>query len=202
MAKIALYDPTSVIVSDRVTAYLESANTQDYLANPNKLINPDTTNVDGINPKYWKVSGDILVEMTTEEKASVDLATNDVVAIEMDFQISNTNYITLFSFKKKFEIGNYVSTLSYHVCSNRNNRDSTIRLTIGGKVAEFLTYCKKGKVYVPTSITNFHNFTEEETVDITVEAKASSGTRISIHELIFENKEVNQDVSETFSLSV
>jgi hypothetical protein len=38
------------------------------------IINPDLSSVVGIAEKYWKISGDSVLEMTSEEKAIVDAA--------------------------------------------------------------------------------------------------------------------------------
>ena len=52
------------------------------------LHNPDTSAVSGVDPKYWKVVGDAVLEMTPAEKAAVDAAsqtsTDDTTMTEFD----------------------------------------------------------------------------------------------------------------------
>lgn len=56
----------------RVTyAYYPSVNTPDFPVE-HYVINPDLTGVAGVPQQYWKVVGDAVVEMTTEEKEAVD----------------------------------------------------------------------------------------------------------------------------------
>lgn len=59
-------------VLNRTTmVYLISVNTPDY--DPaDWLVNPDTTPVVGVPVYYWKLTGDVLSEMTVEEKEVVD----------------------------------------------------------------------------------------------------------------------------------
>lgn len=65
MANVVLFNPTQ---------YLKSVNTPDYENNPNAIINPDISSVQSVPLKYWKRSGNIVVEMTTLEKQAVDQA--------------------------------------------------------------------------------------------------------------------------------
>lgn len=59
-------------VLNRLTKqFLRSVNTPDY-PEADWIINPDLSRVDGIPWRYWKIVGDAVVEMTTEEKAIVD----------------------------------------------------------------------------------------------------------------------------------
>lgn len=66
----------------KVTNYIQSANMGEYVVDPNVpktqvtlkpgvLFNPSLPNVDR---KYWKVTNNVLGEMTAQEKAAVDLA--------------------------------------------------------------------------------------------------------------------------------
>jgi hypothetical protein len=51
--------------------YRRSVNTPDYHLS-DWLINPDLSRVAGVPWRYWKIVGESVVEMTTEEKAIVD----------------------------------------------------------------------------------------------------------------------------------
>lgn len=68
MANIVIFEP------NKVPELHESVNTPDFSENPNAVINPDLTSLSSVHKKYWKRSGDIVVEMTTEEKQAVDQA--------------------------------------------------------------------------------------------------------------------------------
>jgi hypothetical protein len=73
MADVVIFDPNDTVVANRVTDYLLSVNTPDYEGNPNTLINPDLSSVVGVEQNYWKVDTDAVVEMSTGEKASMDI---------------------------------------------------------------------------------------------------------------------------------
>lgn len=51
--------------------YRVSVNTPDFPIE-DWIINPDMSSVNGINPKYWAIEGDIVREMTNIEKNVVD----------------------------------------------------------------------------------------------------------------------------------
>lgn len=70
MANVAIYDPADPIVANKITTYLLSVNTPDYVATPNALINPPIP--EGVPMKYWKRSAGQVVEMTSGEKAAID----------------------------------------------------------------------------------------------------------------------------------
>lgn len=74
MADIVIYDPADPTVAGRVTAYYPSANTPDYDAETNKLVNPSLVAVSGVPQKYWKESTGSVVEMSAGEKTSYDAA--------------------------------------------------------------------------------------------------------------------------------
>lgn len=57
-----------VVFSNGVASYYPSANTPDFENNPNALINPDLSLVDGVPIQYWKRNGDLVVEMNQAEK--------------------------------------------------------------------------------------------------------------------------------------
>lgn len=72
MSNVALYDPNSTVVANRVTSYLLSVNTPDYTSNPDALINPDVSGLSGISSKYWVYDGTNIVEMGASDKTAVD----------------------------------------------------------------------------------------------------------------------------------
>lgn len=53
--------------------YLKSVNTPDYPP-AEWIINPDMSPVEGVPNRYWIITGDVVSEMSTGEKAIVDLA--------------------------------------------------------------------------------------------------------------------------------
>jgi len=62
------------IVMNRTTLQIiNSANTPDYPVE-DWIINPDLSDVSGIDEKYWKIVGDTVVEMNQSEKDVVDAA--------------------------------------------------------------------------------------------------------------------------------
>lgn len=73
MADVYFYDPNGV-VPNKVTKVLKSAHTPDYIEVPNTVINPDISGVEGVLTKYWKRASDTIVEMTKQEKVTVDNA--------------------------------------------------------------------------------------------------------------------------------
>lgn len=80
----------AIFKSGQTPQYLESVNTGEYVIDPNVpknqvipkdpdvIINPDISAVKSVNRKYWKRSGDKVVEMTIAEKVQVDLAEKQV----------------------------------------------------------------------------------------------------------------------------
>jgi hypothetical protein len=63
----------SNVLNRTTKQYLISVSTPDY-PDVDWIINPDLSSVVGIAEKYWKISGDSVLEMTSEEKAIVDAA--------------------------------------------------------------------------------------------------------------------------------
>lgn len=65
----------------------------------NWILNPDLSNVHDVPSKYWHINGDIITEMTSEQKQAVD--TEEVVQHrnEMAAVIENTN-----SFERAFAL--------------------------------------------------------------------------------------------------
>jgi hypothetical protein len=60
-----------IIFEDGVAQYLESVNTPDYEGNPNAIVEPDLSLVEGVPMKFWKQDGDEVLEMTQAEKDAV-----------------------------------------------------------------------------------------------------------------------------------
>jgi len=72
---VALCDPNSALVPDRVVRIIKSAHTPDWVGVPNTVINPDRSAVTEPLRRHWKCSGspyDALIDMTTQEKTTVD----------------------------------------------------------------------------------------------------------------------------------
>lgn len=73
MSSVIQYNPDDPVVPNRVTLYLYRANTPDYMDLPNTLINADLSGVlDTVPQEYWKVSNDLVIEMTLGEKSAID----------------------------------------------------------------------------------------------------------------------------------
>lgn len=88
MSKVALYDPDSTVVANRVTNYILRANTPDYTSNPNALINPDVSGLIGVPWKYWMYDGtSALVEMDASDKTSVDDFLNAKTVRDKNYQV-------------------------------------------------------------------------------------------------------------------
>jgi len=61
-------------VFNRITKQLiTSVNTPDYSV-LDWVVNPDLSALENVPQKYWKVSGDSVIEMTAQEKSAVDAA--------------------------------------------------------------------------------------------------------------------------------
>lgn len=72
MASVVIYDPYDSIVADRVITYLSSANTPEYVGQPNTLVDPDLSALTAVPYKYWKYDGvSAIVEMSVSEKEAV-----------------------------------------------------------------------------------------------------------------------------------
>ena len=61
------------VINRTTCEYLESVNTPDFSV-LDWIINPDLSAVSGVPMKYWKCSGDSVVEMSQAEKDTVDAA--------------------------------------------------------------------------------------------------------------------------------
>lgn len=63
----------SDVVNKTTLQYLKSVNTPDY-PTEDWLINPDLSALSAVPQMYWKVSGELVLEMTQAEKDVVDAA--------------------------------------------------------------------------------------------------------------------------------
>ena len=70
--------------------YIRSVNTPDY-PTEDWIINPDLTAVAGVANKYWKITGDVVSEMTSAEKDTSDLTNtqNDLI-LQIDAHATNS----------------------------------------------------------------------------------------------------------------
>lgn len=68
MANVALFR------SGQTPQYLTSVHTPDYSSDPDAIVNPDVSAVIAVALKYWKRSGNSVVEMSAGEKSAVDSA--------------------------------------------------------------------------------------------------------------------------------
>ena len=68
----------AVVINKATKKIIRSAHTPDY---PPGLwiINPDLSNVEGVDPKYWKIVGNAVLEMNQVEKDAVDAAEQPTV---------------------------------------------------------------------------------------------------------------------------
>lgn len=73
MSTIVLYNP-SAVVANQITRVITSANTPDWDAEPNKVVNPDLSALGGVPQRWWKESSGNIVEMSSGEKTTVDNA--------------------------------------------------------------------------------------------------------------------------------
>jgi hypothetical protein len=65
MANIAIFK------TNQTPEYLESVNTPDYENDPDVLIDPDVSQVQNIERRFWKRDNNNIIEMTASEKQAV-----------------------------------------------------------------------------------------------------------------------------------
>jgi len=99
----------ATVIHRETKQILYSVNTPDYTEEI-WVINPDFSNVDGVPQKYWKISGDSIVEMTQEEKSVVDAAELVEYKNLMLTEISNNSPVVLE--RDGFEFDSYVFPLT------------------------------------------------------------------------------------------
>ena len=99
----------SVVINRTNKQILYSANTPDY-SETDWIINPDLSLLSSVPQKYWKISGDSVLEMTTQEKSNVDAATaantfpDYVEASTLNVSsTSSTSYITKLTFNANLQ---------------------------------------------------------------------------------------------------
>lgn len=91
MAAVVIYDPGDPVVANRVTQYLQSANTPDYSGNANTLINPDLAAVVGVPVQFWKFDGVAdIVPMSAPEQNLISFIPASTFYDSMDSQLSTT----------------------------------------------------------------------------------------------------------------
>ena len=91
MAKVLLYDPSDINVPNRVLQYLLSANEPDYFDNPNALINPDVSSLNGVPVQYWKFDNGNIIEMPQNEKDIIDIPNSPTYSYSERVEEINTN---------------------------------------------------------------------------------------------------------------
>jgi len=99
MADIIIYDDNNII-----TQYLKSVNTPDYSGNV--LVNPDISMVKDIPSKYWKIFNGSVIEMTQEEKNSVDISLNSKNIPHKNFIVKEYNKNRNLTKESWYEIDN------------------------------------------------------------------------------------------------
>lgn len=68
MSNIAIFKP------NQIPQYLTSVNTPDYSSDPDAIVDPDLSSVSGVPIKFWKRSGNSVVEMMQVEKDAITAA--------------------------------------------------------------------------------------------------------------------------------
>lgn len=107
---VVIYDPFDVSVSSRVTDYLTSVNTPDYVGDDYTLIDPDLSAVSAVDKKYWKYLDGSIVEMIQAEKDLMDIEwMSRVTKYQVDAATTTDAgvYEELFSFSEYFYAGTY-----------------------------------------------------------------------------------------------
>ena len=78
------------VINRTTLEYRTSVNTPDF-PTENWIINPDLSNLVNVPSKYWKISGELVLEMNTSEKAVVDQAF--ITQSGIDFKTAILNVI-------------------------------------------------------------------------------------------------------------
>lgn len=109
----------SAVINRTSKQLLCSVNTPDY-SEVDWIINPDLSLLTSVPQKYWKISGDSVLEMTTQEKADADAAI--AAATFPDYmEVSDVNTTstsnTTFSTKLTFTI-NLEANKEYEISCN------------------------------------------------------------------------------------
>ena len=75
------------VLSRKTLAYSKSVNTPEYPV-AEYIHGPDMSGVEGVPQKYWKLVGDVPVEMKAAEKAVVDQAAKDAAVSAFEAQMT------------------------------------------------------------------------------------------------------------------
>jgi hypothetical protein len=138
---------------------LYSVNTPDY-PESDWIINPDLTILETVPIKYLKVSGDLVIEMTTAEKAVVDAAELAAYKTKIVSDVCNAR-------ERKIDYGQGAeypaASGTYLACTDRDQGRWLYWQSIGGKWAAlglsypFRVHSRDGSTYV--DITKSQDFT-------------------------------------------
>ena len=75
--------------------YLLSVNTPDYSSDPDVIVNPDISAVKNIPLRFWKRSGDNVIEMTQAEKDAI--AVTEITARKSSADTFEANNLAIFT---------------------------------------------------------------------------------------------------------
>jgi len=118
--------------------YLRSVNTPDFPV-LDWVINPDLTAVVGVPQKYWKLTGDIVSEMTQPEKDAVDAAEAAAVLLTSaeveqtdDFDMAGAAYATVLTLapSNSFAAGDYQVAWSSSIRRQSNRGFINLRVLV------------------------------------------------------------------------
>ena len=123
--------------------YLQSVNTPDYPVG-DWVISPDLSAVAGVPQKYWKLTGDIVSEMTQPEKDAVDAAEAAAVLLTMaeasqaeEVSTTRDDYVTVLTLapSNSFRSGSYRIDWSAALKRQSNRGKVRVRLVVDGSPA-------------------------------------------------------------------
>lgn len=126
----------SNVLNRTTLQYLQSVNTPDYPIG-DWVINPDLSGVVGVPQKYWKLTGDVVSEMTQPEKDAVDAAEAAAVLFTSaeaeqidDFETAGTAYATVLTLAppNSFAAGDYRVSWSSSVKRQSNRGFINLRV--------------------------------------------------------------------------
>jgi len=91
MADIAIFK------AGKEPQYILSVNTPEYSSDPDVIVNPDISTVQNIPIKFWKRSGDTIIEMTQNEKTVIALnELSDRKSLAETFEVSMLDIFSAF----------------------------------------------------------------------------------------------------------
>jgi hypothetical protein len=67
MSKVVIYDPNDSVIAGRVVKYNPSAHTPRFQGQPNTLVNPDFSAVEGLRWHQWKVVDNEVIPITQDD---------------------------------------------------------------------------------------------------------------------------------------